>query len=220
MNNTNSLNDEIFLQHQKMKNQSLSKKIEYFWYYYKLHTIIVVLLVCILGNIFYSIATRKETILSIAYINASPDIEYATLAYNFENYLGINNKKYQVTIDSTYYINDDFTNIYGQKFSTNAMAGMLDVVLADESTFDFYSKQGFFQDLTNILSKDDLENYQNNLYYTDIPHDNSEQKIPVGIKLTSSDKLSYPNSVAYFGILKDTNHVDTALSYLYYVDNK
>ena len=219
MQNTNSLRDEVLLQHQKLKGQPLSKKAEYFWHYYKTQTIIVILVLCMLGNVFYSMATRKETVLSIACINASPDIETDILAYNFENYLGINSKKQQVVIDSTYYINVDSVDTYSQKFQTNVMAGVLDVVLADEANFDFYSKQGLFQDLTNILSKKDLENYQENLYYADIPYDDSTQQVPVGIRISSTDNIGYPNSNAYLGILTGTEHTDTALSYLHYLEN-
>ena len=225
MRNTNSLKDEIRLEQKKLKDQPLSKKLEYFWFYYKIHTIIIVLSACMFGSILHSVLTRKETILSIAYVNAFPNVEDEVFIEDFENYLGLNLKKQQVILDTSYYIDDSSTSpyaaTYSQKFSANAMAGKLDVVVADSEHFDFYGNQGFFQDLTLILTPEILETYSNDLYYADHPYDNSEKKVPVGIKIDSTPKIletaSYPNTDAYFGFVAGSQHTETALSYLQYL---
>lgn len=227
MRNTNSLRDEIHLQHQKLNDQPFSKKMEYFWHYYKVHIIVTVFLAFMFGSILHTMITQKETVLSIAYINAFPNIDDEIFIDDFETYLGLNLKKQQVILDSTYYIDDESTSpyaaTYSQKFSTNAMAGSLDVVLADTANFDFYGNQGFFQDLSTILSEEDLQKYQERLYYADLPNDDSENQVPIGIKIDKANKIcqtsSYPNTEAYFGIVTNTEHIDTALSYLNYLEN-
>ena len=45
----NSVNDEIREQHQKMKGKSRKEKFAYFWEYYKVHTLVAIL-VLILGG--------------------------------------------------------------------------------------------------------------------------------------------------------------------------
>ena len=227
MRNTNSLRDEIHLQHQKLNDQPFSKKMEYYWHYYKIHIMITVFLACMFGSILHTIVTRKETVLSIAYINAFPNIEDEIFIDDFETYLGLNLKKQQVILDSTYYIDDTSTSpyaaTYSQKFSTNAMAGKLDVVLADKTNFDFYGNQGFFQDLSNVLSPEVLETYADDLYYANLPNDESDQKVPIGIKIDKANKIcetsSYPNTDAYFGIVSGSEYVDNALAYLNYLEN-
>lgn len=225
MQNTNSLRDEIRLQHDKLKDQPFSKKLDYFWDYYKIHCIVVLFSAFLFGSILHGILSQKETVLSIAFINAFPNVEDEILMEDFENWLGLNTKKQQVLLDSSYYIDDTSTSPYAdtyqQKFSTNAMAGQLDVVLADWEKFDFYGNQGFFQDLTPLLSEDEFLQHQGDFYYVNLPYDDSDQQVPVGIKINKVNRICqtscYPNTEAYFGIITGTEHTDTALSYLNYL---
>lgn len=227
MQNTNSLRDEIRLQHDKLKDQPFSQKLDYFWDYYKVHCIIVFLSACLFGSILHGILSQKETVLSIALINAFPNVEDEILMADFENWLGLNTSKQQVLLDSSYYINDDSTSPYAdtyeQKFSTNAMAGQLDVVLADRDKFDFYGNQGFFRDLTALLSQEEFQQHQDDFYYVDLPNDNSDEKVPVGIKISDVDRICqtscYPNTDAYFGIVSGTGRTEAALLYLGYLKN-
>ena len=228
MQNTDSLQDEIRLQHEKLRNQPFSKKLDYFWDYYKMHCIIVILSACMFGSILHGIVTQKDTVLSIAYINAFPNVEDEILMQDFESWLGLDSKKQQVLLDSTYYINDNssspYADTYEQKFSTNAMAGKLDVVLADIAKFDFYGNQGFFQDLRSLFSEEELKNYEDRLYYVNLPNDETDMQVPVGIKIDCASRInetcSYPNTDAYFGIITGTQNIDTALSYFTYLENK
>lgn len=227
MQNTNSLYDEIRLQQEKMKNQPFSKKLDYFWEYYKVHCIVVVLSACMFGIILHGMITQKETVLSVALINAFPNVEDEMLMQDFEGWLKLNSKKQQVLIDSSYYINDNSTSPYAdtyeQKFSTNAMAGQLDVVLADTDKFSFYGKQGFFQDLRIVLPEDKLQHYRELFLYADLPNDDTNEEVPIGIKIDLAGKICetscYPNTDAYFGIVTGTKHIDTALSYLTYLEH-
>ena len=226
MKNTDSLKDEIRMQHEKMSQESFSKKLEYFWDYYKIHVMVTVFLACMFGSILHTIVSQKETLLSIALINAFPNTEDELLMEDFETYLGLNRKKQQVLIDSTYYLDDDSTSpyatTYSQKFSTNAMAGKLDVVLADSHNFEFYGNQGFFQDLSLILSKEMLDRYQDSLYYVDHPYDETSNLVPIGIQINSAPKIGefacYPGAEAYYGIVTDTERIDYAISYLEYIN--
>ena len=227
MRNMNSLRDEIHLQKQQIEQLTFSKKIEYYWQLYKIHIIVTVLLACIFGSLLHPIIHQKETVLSIAYINAFPNVEDEVIIDDFENYLHLNTEKQQVLLDSTYYIDKDSTSPYAQnysqKFSANATAGKFDVVLADVSNFDYFGNQGFFQDLSTILSDDELEKYRERIYYIDFPNDDSDQKIPIGIKINKSNKICktscYPNMDAYWGVITDTKRIDAALSFLNYIEN-
>ncbi|MBR5597325.1 MAG: hypothetical protein IKW30_07955 [Lachnospiraceae bacterium] len=226
MKNTDSLRDEIRMQHEKLSQEPFSKKLEYFWDYYKLHVIITVFLACMFGSILHGIITKKETVLSIALINAFPNVEDEVMMEDLANYLNLNSKKQQILLDSTYYIDEASTSpyatTYSQKFSTNAMAGKLDVVLADSVNFMFYGNQGFFQDLSQLIPQKDLDTYGDRLYYADHPYDESSDLVPIGIRIDQVDKIQetscYPGTDAYFGILTDTEHIDNALLYLKYLE--
>ena len=227
MKDTTSLQDEIRLSRKQLKNSSLSKKIGYFWDYYRYHVIIIIILALFLGNFLHNFLSRKDTVLSIAYINAFPNIEDEIFIEEFEQYINLNQKKQEVLLDSGYYIDDastsPYSTTYHQKFSTRCMSGMLDVVLADENNFISYGKQNFFTDLRTVFSEEELSRYSDSLLYVDLSSDTENNTVPIGIEITSYPKIlstsSYPNSHAYFGIIHGSDHVETALTYLEYLEN-
>ena len=226
MTNPNDLRDEMSFEKQQISELSRAEKMEFYWQKYKVHIVITVLLACLFGSILHPVIHQKETVLSIAYINAFPNVEDEIFIEDFETYLGLNLKKQQVVLDSTYYIDDTSTSpyaaTYSQKFSTNAMAGKLDVVLADIHNFDFYGSQGFFQNLSLILPQEMLDMYQDSFYYVDLPYDETGDLVPVGIQINKAPKIGtfacYPGSDAYYGILTNAEHIDYAISYLNYIN--
>lgn len=226
MQNTNSMRDEIRQQHAKLKNQPLSKRLDYFWEYYKIHTILVVLTALVLGSVFHAMLTHKQTVLSAAYINAFPNVADDVFMEDFSRFLGINEKKQETILDSTYYINEEsaspYAATYEQKFSAYAMSGKLDVVVSDEAYFERYSNQGFFQDLSLILSPEELSAYSDRLYYCDLPNDDRIEPVPVGVEVTGAAKIlstaSYPNTAAYFGIVTGSKFVENGVTFLHYLE--
>ena len=226
MRNTNNLRDEMPLGKQQISELSLSEKMEYYWQKYKIHIVVTVLLACFFGSILRPIIHQKETVLSIAFINAFPNVEDQVIIDDFEKHLKLNPKKQQVLLDSTYYIdntsNSPYAENYSQKFSSNALDGHFDVVLSDVTNFDFYGNQGFFQDLNAIFSEEELNLYKDRLYYLDLPNDNLTQKVPVGIKINRSAKICktscYPNHDAYYGIMTDSMRIDEAISFFNYIE--
>lgn len=227
MRNTNNLRDEMPPWKQQIKDYSFSEKMEYYWQYYKVHIVVTVLLACFFGSILHPIIHKKETVLSIAYINAFPNVEDQVIINDLEKHLQLNPKKQQVLLDSTYYIDNTsdspYALTYSQKFSVNAMAGNIDVVLSDVTNFDFYGNQGFFQDLSTIFPEEELSIYRDRLYYMDLPNDDSNQKVPIGIKINRSAKIyktsCYPNYDAYYGVMAGSKRVDAAINFLNYIEH-
>lgn len=227
MRNTNNLRDEMPLGKQQISELSLSEKMEFYWQKYKIHIVVTVLLACFFGSILHPIIHQKEIVLSIAYINAFPNVEDQVIIDDLEKHLQVNPKRQQVLLDSTYYIDNTsdspYAENYSQKFSSNALNGHFDVVLSDVTNFDFYGNQGFFQDLSTIFSEEELVFYKDRLYYLDLPDDNSDRKVPVGIKINRSAKICktscYPNHDAYYGIMTDSKRIDAALRFLNYIEH-
>lgn len=227
MRNTNHLRNEMPLGKQSLNDLSHSEKMEYYWQKYKIHIVITVLLACFFGSILHPFLHRKETVLSIAYINAFPNVEDQVIIADFERHLQLNQKRQQVLLDSTYYIDitsdSPYAENFSQKFSDNALSGHFDVVLSDVTNFDYYGNQGFFRDLSTIFSEKELALYQDRLYYLDLPDDNLAQKVPVGIKINRSAKIRetscYPNHDAYYGVMTDSQRIDEALHFFNYIEH-
>jgi len=227
MRNTNNLRNEMPPKKQQIKDLSFSEKMEYYWQKYKIHIIVTVLLACFFGSILHPIIHRKETVLSIAYINAFPNVDDQVIIDDLEKHLQLNPKKQQVLLDSTYYIDttsdSPYAENFSQKFSSKAAAGHFDVVLSDITNFAFYGNQGFFQDLSTIFPEEELNIYRDRLYYMDLPDDDFNKKVPIGIKIDRSAKICktscYPNLDAYYGVVTGSDHVDAALSFLNYIEH-
>jgi len=227
MQNTDSVKEEIRLQKEKLKEQSFQKKWRYYWDYYKVPGIIILLAAGMAGSIFHTMLTRKEIVLSVAYINAFPNVEDARFMSGFNAYLGLAPGKQDTSLDSGFYFSDNpdnpYSATYAQRFVAMVMAGKLDVAVADERYFADYANQGFFQDLTPLLSKEQLIQYKDSFYYCDLPDDDTPKAVPVGINVTHAPRIletaSYPNTTAYYGIISGSNHTDNALSFLSYLES-
>lgn len=226
MKDTTSLQEEIRKSREQLKGSSFSKKAGYFWDYYRYHVIIIFVLALFLGNFLHGFLTAKDTVLSIAYINAFPNIKDEVFIQGFEEALNLNLKKQEVLLDSGYYIDDTssspYSTTYHQKFSTRCMAGMLDVVLADADHFIAYGEQNFFTDLRTVFSPEELSSYAKDLIYINLTSDTKEEAVPVGINVSSYSKIlstaSYPSSPAYFGIVNGSDRNSMALAYLEYLN--
>ena len=226
MRNQNSLRNGIPLGKSSIQKLSLSEKMEYYWQKYKLPIVITVFLACLFGSVLRPVIHQKETVLSIACINAFPNVEDQVIIDDLEKHLELNPKRQQVLLDSTYYIdttsNSPYAENFSQKFISNALSGHFDVVLSDVTNFDYYGNQGFFRDLSTIFSEDELQTYHDRLYYMDLPEDGLEYEVPIGIKINRSAKICktscYPNHDAYYGVMTDSQRVDAALRFLKYIE--
>lgn len=227
MRNTSNLQGGMPLGKQQFSELSLAEKMEYYWQKYKIHIVVTVLLACFFGSILHPIIHQKETVLSIAYINAFPNVDDEVIIDDLEKHLQLDQKKQQVLLDSTYYIDNTsdspYAENYSQKFSDNALGGRFDVVLSDVNNFDFYGNQGFFQDLNTIFSEEELNLYKDRLYYLDLPYDNLDKKVPIGIQINRSAQICktscYPNHDAYYGVMTGSERIDEALRFLNYIEH-
>ncbi|MGL5259468.1 MAG: hypothetical protein ACRC7V_05110 [Lachnospiraceae bacterium] len=230
MANGNSVFDEIKEQHYKLKDEPLSVKLKYYSYYYKIHAILLILVVFLVCGIIYSIVSRKEQVLNVAFINSFPNIEEEVLMEEFNNYINLNTSTCETQLDATYYLNENDVSQYSvtivQKLIANVSSGTLDVILSDKEYFQKYANHGYFTDLREILSEEELSKYGDHLIYAqiqDMDEDgnfiaNDSEYFPVGIKVNDFKKVidtqSYPNTTAYFGFVVSSSNTEYAKSFL------
>ncbi|MGN0307813.1 MAG: hypothetical protein ACI4DN_06325 [Lachnospiraceae bacterium] len=226
MSNTYSMREEIRLQRKKLKGKPLKKQWEYYWNYYKVPAVIILIAACIFGSLLHTLLFQKETVLSVAYINAFPNMDDATFMEGFNRYININSKKQDTVLDSSYYITENsaspYSATYQQKLSAMAYSGKLDVVIADEYYFRLYAEKGFFQDLTSLLSREELARFKEDFLYCDLPEDGRDEAVPVGINISNAPGItrtsSYPNSTCYYGIVINSGYTDNARSFLEWLE--
>ena len=181
-----------------LKDKPFKYKLQYFAQYYLLDVCIVLFFAAILVWIIVSIATHKDNACQIVVMNAAVHTGDEDMAREFEQYAGIDTKDYQVTVDTGYYINFEgndnttYTNI--QKFVAVVMAQDAEIALGDQPTLDYYADSGFFKDLNEVLTKEEIEALGDSIIYHTYSDETDAEEfagmtVPVGIKIEENPRL-------------------------------
>lgn len=221
--NNMSLHDEIKEQNAKMKGQPFSVKFSYFKEYYLKTTIVIAVIVIALISLLISIFTGPEdTAFGCYFINNTGPASDDTLLNDFVAKMDIDTKKHEVFLDTSIYYNPDNQDPYAYVSIEKVMAiistGELDIIVGDEGVTDYYAYGSCFCDITTVLPADLLEQFQDKLYYYTTEEG---ETIPVGIYIDDSPKLAkygyYDHTRPIFGIIANSNDVDTAIAFLRYL---
>lgn len=222
----NSVNDEIREQQRKvLQEKGFIGRLEYFFYYYKWHVIIGTVVAVLLTSFIVQIVTKKDTALQVAFINGFPNIETSDFMADFASFAELDESKEEALLDASFYINTDSTTMYDEQYAEKifimSSAGALDVCIVDESYFPTLAEGGFLLDLSEVLTKEELTELKDKLFYHDSPNNMYEGVQPVGIEVSDAIRLvsteSFPNSKAYFCIVMNTEHLDHSLKFLDYL---
>lgn len=162
---------------QKLSGMSWGQRLGYIWDYYKplmAAMLGVIFLICIGVEIYHN--KQIEQLLSVYMINNGNILaDSDTMENEFADYIGGLEAKQQITIDTSLTLGDENSTANQTKFMVLSAANELELLLIDEATFDQYYEQGFFADLTGMLSQDQLEGWSDILIYRDkINEDASE----------------------------------------------
>ncbi len=142
------------------KNYSFAKKCEYFWMYYKWHAIGGAVLLLIVCSVIVSIATAKEKALSIMIFDTTV-VDDTSLIEDYEEFARIDTKKYEVVCQMGGSTEDDqsYTSaMYNAKLMALVNAGDLDILVTELKSFNQEADAGFFMDLRQIFSDEELSN--------------------------------------------------------------
>lgn len=172
MSSHSSIYGEIREQHQKMKDMSMKGKLEYFWYYYKIHTFVVISVAALIGMFIHQYITNKEAALYCVLISSDTSIaEQQEWDTEFAEYAEIDTDEYSVVFDTSFIFTSnslsDYTMSSTEKLIAMVSAGMVDVVIADTAAFEKLARSEFYTDLTAVLTPEMLEKFKDCLYYTD-----------------------------------------------------
>ena len=162
--------DEIREQQLKTKDMSAKGKLAYFWDYYKVHTIVILLVLIFGGALIHDIVSAKDYCFSSIMMNASL-LSGESMESAFAEYADLDTETYQCFIDTTTALSLHSYDQYGlatvQKIMAEMQTGDLDVLVYDSELFNNYAPTQMFLDLREVLSKDELARYREHLYYID-----------------------------------------------------
>lgn len=162
--------DEIREQQHKMKDMTLKGKLQYFWYYYKVHTIISIAVILLSATLIHDILSAKDYIFYGIMLN-SIGLSSESMESSFGEYAGLDLETYECFIDTSstisYSTPSEYTMATIQKLMAQVQSTDLDAVVFDSQVFYNYASTELFADLTTLLTPEELEKYQDNLYYID-----------------------------------------------------
>lgn len=162
--------DEIREQQRKMRDMTGKGKLEYFWDYYRVHTIVGILVVIMGATLIHDIVTAKDYLFNCIMMN-SFQLAAEPMENAFAEYAGIDQNKYECFIDTSASLSlttyDQYNMATVQKLMAQMQTGDLDVLVFNAELFNNYSLNEMFKDLRTVMSPEQLAEYEDRLYYID-----------------------------------------------------
>ena len=230
---------------EKWDSLNISGKVQYIWDYYKLPIIIFFIILYAISYSVYRHATHKDVALYTALVNVSVgESLQEQLTDQFLETQGIDILKNKFTLYTGWYLTDDEMSEYHEYTYATRMkilgaidAEQLDVILMNKEAFDAFSQNGYLYNLEELLTDMNPGLYQslqsNLVTNTEILKDNSQDIIfdssleyvaeteayPMAVDLQSSNIIKNAgfSDTVYFGIIKNTPRINTAVQYLGYL---
>lgn len=162
--------DEIREQQMKMKDMSLKEKLQYFWYYYKIHTIVIIIAIIFVVTLIRDIRSAKDYTFYGIMLN-SAGLSSEAMENTFGEYADLDLETYDCFIDTdsnlSYSTMTQYDMATSQKLIALVQTKDLDALVFDSEVFNNYANNELFGDLTTFFTKEELEKYQDRLYYVD-----------------------------------------------------
>ena len=199
--------DEIRQQQMKTKEMSAKGKLEYFWDYYKVHTIVAILVIFFAAMFIRDIATAKDYNFYSILFNAR-QLSGDGLESAFSEYAGLDTENYECYIDAstglslTSFTEYDMATV--QKLMATIQIGDLDTVVFNSELFNNYAGNEMFLDLRTVLSEEELNAWKDYLYYIDYVEVAAERE-DVDVEEALAEKDAADDETRQQEILEETN---------------
>lgn len=166
-----AMHDEIREQQKKLKERTFKEKLGYFWDYYRVHTLVILLVIVLGGALIRDIVTSKEEAFSAMLLNAYGGQWQSGFQADFAEYAGIDTETYSCYIDTTstldYRMTSEVDLAVFQRTVAMAQSGGLDVVAGDLMPFTHIAGTGMFLNLEDVLTEEEYARYEPYFYYID-----------------------------------------------------
>lgn len=233
--------DEFKEERDAVKRGTPKQKLAYFLDYYKWYVVFGIIAIICVTTLISQIASHKDTAFYAMLLGAAPYSypEEPESPHNFAAYIGADTAKSEVIYDTSIQMGTGTDYYAAQQIMVHITAAEVDVMVSDISLLLQYAYLGDFHDLRDLLSKEQLEKYQDSFYYIDgaviaeieaarkdYAHDNApvykdplhpedmKDPIPAGILLKEDCSLlqdySFPGDLPAVSVLINAPHVDIA----------
>lgn len=163
--------DEFREEREALKHGTPKQKFAYFLDYYKWHVIITVAVIAFAASMIYHVVTSKDMAFSVTLVNAYEMGSGEEHMAAFADYAGIDTEEYDVMADASMHIDntslDQETIASSQKLMVLVAAGEIDALMSDGALIDQYAYSESFYDLREVLTPQQLEQYESCFFYMD-----------------------------------------------------
>lgn len=226
MGDYNSVNEEIKAQAGKLKNQSLPKKIAYFWHYYKWVLIGGIAIAILVISTLQALLTRHlDPYLTGIFLNTRLSYDdREALIDEYAAAAGIDTGKYSLDFDCSLAYNPENPSDSASSYTPMIMlayseGNIGDFMLTDAASFNFFAEAGYYRNLNEVFDESLLAQHADRLRYFDL--DDGNGSVPVGVDLSDSPKLSLigyeEDDGVLFSLFFRSDRVEQALAFLEWV---
>lgn len=196
------------------------KKLENYWYYYKLHTIAAIFVVIVIIVSITSAVGNKQPVLNVDLVGKSISEDARVKMEDKFNSELVKNPKQTVSIsfmqyDSSPKGDPQMNSAVINKIMATTASKELDVIIIDKDTFDSYVKQGMFLRIDKVSELGDLG--QTNLKFIDGKQENDKENYHYGIDVSDNEMLKatgYDTNDKVLGIVSNSTRKDISSKFI------
>lgn len=229
--------EEIAALRESFRKMDTAHKAEYIYTYYKWFILLGIVVLVIFGNTLHRQLTKKDVTLYVGMANVSVGTELEqALTADFLEHLGQNPKKNEVLVYKGLYLSsnastEDHQYAYASQMKVMAAvnAKKLDLVLMNREAYDLLSQTGYLLPLTALPERLLPYRTENEVILEsnaiDVQLNNAEdyrivtETVPNGLNVSAFPLFQNAgfDGAVYIGLIANTPHPDTAVSYLEYL---
>jgi len=164
--------DEYKKERESIKGKTFKEKLDYFWYYYKIHTFVAIFVLIVLIVFIRDMTTSKEYGYTCTFVNSNTISNDTEFMDEFAKTTDIDLSKYYVHLDdSTQFSTESYDQTsmaVMQKFVSMVYVGEIDNVVINRDLFANYAQNEMFLDLRTVLTEEQIGKYENHFFYVDL----------------------------------------------------
>ena len=175
-------------------------------------------------SLVHSIVTAKDTVLSVALLNANQEVDYSLFLDEYFQTTDYDAGKTEMRIDASYCFYDNYSNYQNeQRFFVATAAEQIDVVIGSKEIFEKYADMGYFIDLSKLMDADTYSKYSDRAHTTSLTEEYGGNTEVSGLDITNWDCISklkwYEGSdePVYIGIVCESKNKEQAIDFINYL---
>lgn len=215
--------DVIREERKKLAQLTWGQRLVYIWDYYKplMVAVLVIIFAVSTGISIYHNMQLKD-VLQVYFLNSNGlEADAEGMTAEFAEYLGGLDKNEVLTLDTGIALGGEDSTAYAYqiKFMALMTNADIDILVMDPERFEEYQKEGYFCDLGEVLSQEQMSRWADGLVYADDPENGGEKAY--GLRVQEAPALQryhiYEGGILYAAVTSNAKHTDVCDDFFEYL---